>query len=77
MRVVGRHEIGGQLIVDRLTRSSELKVNKDVERNQKRLSFNGKWKSCNCELKAVDKCDYWCTSDVIDGVFLPYNMLSF
>lgn len=62
----------------RKTVSRWRKKKKDVERNQKRLTFNGKWKSFNCELKG-----WWqvwlLASEVINVhcVFLPYNMLSF
>lgn len=61
-----------------LQENSEPSKKKDVERNQKRLTFNGKWKSFNCELKG-----WWqvwlLASEVINVycVFLPYNMLSF
>lgn len=43
----------------------------NVECRLERLVFNGKWKSFNCELKADDKSDYWCTSEVINVYCVP------
>lgn len=64
------------LIVVHLLETVSYQRKKDAGRNQ---TFKGKWKTFQCELKACDKSNYCCTSEVINAycVFQTYNMLSF